>query len=131
LETEPEYLKDLNCRKAEHTINNENIQIHDEFSYSELMGKLEPYVSAAKRHPQIQLAFSEFFSKVRLSEFVPNCSSAKIQDPPTIKISGKKVTKPSLNFPYAGAQRKYKKYHCSICGQSGHNAASCRTMKHD
>jgi hypothetical protein len=125
LENEPEYLQNLKYVKAGHAISNERIQIDDEFSYSQLMAKLEPYVSAANRNPQICEAFTEFFIKVHSIEAVKIGNSQKIQDPPTIKMAGTPTSKPSLNFPISGARRKHKKYYCSICNQEGHNASKC------
>ena len=119
------YLIPSNAEEAE--TNAESLHVDDnpeaeiDFSYSNIMPKLSKIATHAKKNKDIQKNLIELFENIQSIEL------GKDYEPLTIHEKGRKMGRPSN----CGARRKKRVHHCSICGSSKHNKATCHFKKYD
>ena len=98
-------------------INRDNLK----YTYQNIMDMVSPIAAEAERNPNVHLMFKSLFE--RFSELkLPAIEGS----PPSLQTPGRQITRQSkfVDHHFKSGRKKTKRtYRCSICHETGHNAA--------
>lgn len=118
----PRYLRDSSNERINHQIIESSIktQKSQKALYVDLMAKFSQYSSIAANNEEVHEILNDTIK--RLDQLKERFNEGM---PPSFTIKGRIAEHPSSNVVFFGKPRERKKYQCGICGEYGHNKASC------
>ena len=84
------------------------------------MARIAPFASAAERIPDLGRKLNAFIDDLDKTRQELNTGM-----PATLAIAGRLSQHPSSKVVLGGKSKQKKVYTCSVCGQPGHNRATC------
>ena len=89
-------------------------------AYTSIMARIAPFASAAERIPDMGRKLNALIDDLDKTRQELNRDI-----PATLAIAGRLSQHPSSKVVLGGKSKQKKVYTCSVCGQPGHNRATC------